>query len=163
MPTTRFHPGTTVRRRTAIIEFVQATTTKDSHKFVPPEERIATFDEDGTTWVEHPMYTEVVFSMDRFAELAENASGMERRRTRLNPIITRDREAMAKLTLEDMMKIVVVTHTGVSPQEFDKAVSDWIAKGKRSALASPVQRADLPAHARSHAVFAAQTDTKRTS
>ena len=44
---------------------------------MPPEERIATFDEDGTTWVEHPMYTEVVFSLDRVAELVPQASGME--------------------------------------------------------------------------------------
>ena len=49
----------------AVVEFVKATTTEGSPKFVAPEERIATFDEDGTTRVEHPMYTEVVFSLDR--------------------------------------------------------------------------------------------------
>src|SRR4051794_19881788 len=53
-----------------IVEFVRATTDKGSAKFVPGEERVATFDEDGTTWVEHPMYTEIVFSCDRLVQLA---------------------------------------------------------------------------------------------
>ena len=45
----------------AIVEFVQATTTQGSPKFVPPEERIATFDQDGTLWVEHPIYSQVMY------------------------------------------------------------------------------------------------------
>ena len=49
----------------AIIAFVQATTDQASPKFVPPAERIATFDQDGTLWVEHPMYTRVMFALDR--------------------------------------------------------------------------------------------------
>ena len=49
----------------AIIEFVQITTDKDSPKFVPREQRIAAFDQDGTLWVEHPMYTQVIYCLDR--------------------------------------------------------------------------------------------------
>jgi hypothetical protein len=49
----------------AIVEFVHATTDQASPKFVPPEERIAAFDQDGTLWVEHPMYTQVVYCLDR--------------------------------------------------------------------------------------------------
>ncbi len=49
----------------AILEFVRATTDKASPKFVPPEARIATFDQDGTTWVEQPMYTQVVYCLER--------------------------------------------------------------------------------------------------
>src|SRR5262245_39672156 len=49
----------------AIIEFVQGTTTNGGSKFVPPEDRIATFDQDGTLWVEHPMYTFVTYSLER--------------------------------------------------------------------------------------------------
>jgi hypothetical protein len=55
----------------AIIEFVQATTTQGSSKFVPPEARIATFDQDGTTWVEQPMYTQVMYCLERVAVLAK--------------------------------------------------------------------------------------------
>src|SRR6266481_4039925 len=49
----------------AIVEFVKATTTQGSPQFVPPEERIATFDQDGTLWVEHPMYTQVMYCLER--------------------------------------------------------------------------------------------------
>ena len=49
----------------AIVEFVKATTTQGSPQFVLPEERIATFDQDGTLWVEHPMYTQVVYCLER--------------------------------------------------------------------------------------------------
>ncbi len=49
----------------AIVDFVQATTDQASPKFVPPAERIATFDQDGTLWVEHPMYTQVMYCLER--------------------------------------------------------------------------------------------------
>src|SRR5678810_288384 len=53
----------------AIVDFVQATTTQGSPTFVPPAERIATFDNDGTLWVEHPMYTQVLYCLDRVPAL----------------------------------------------------------------------------------------------
>jgi hypothetical protein len=49
----------------AILDFVRVTTDRTSSKFVPPEQRIATFDQDGTLWVEHPMYTQVVYCLER--------------------------------------------------------------------------------------------------
>ena len=49
----------------AIVAFVQATTDQTSPKFVPPETRIAAFDQDGTLWVEHPMYTQVLYCLER--------------------------------------------------------------------------------------------------
>ena len=55
----------------AILEFVRATTDKASPKFVPPEQRIATFDQDGTLWVEHPMYTQVVYCLERVGVVAK--------------------------------------------------------------------------------------------
>ena len=55
----------------AIVHFVQATTTEGSPKFVPPAERIATFDQDGTLWVEHPMYAQVMYCLDRVPALVK--------------------------------------------------------------------------------------------
>ena len=55
----------------AIVEFVQATTTQGSPKFVPPAERIATFDQDGTLWVEHPMYAQVMYCLERVPAVVE--------------------------------------------------------------------------------------------
>jgi hypothetical protein len=54
----------------AIVDFVKTTTDKSNPKFVPPEDRIATFDQDGTTWVEHPIYSQVLFAFDRVGALA---------------------------------------------------------------------------------------------
>ena len=48
----------------AILEFVRSTTDKQNSKYVPPEQRIATFDQDGTLWVEHPVYTQVIYCLD---------------------------------------------------------------------------------------------------
>src|SRR5262249_34743466 len=55
----------------AIVRFVQATTVRSSPKFVSPEARIATFDQDGTLWVEHPMYSQVVYCLDRLPALVK--------------------------------------------------------------------------------------------
>ena len=55
----------------AIVEFVKATTDPGQPAFVPPEERIATFDQDGTLWVEHPMYSQVMYCLDRVPELVK--------------------------------------------------------------------------------------------
>ena len=54
----------------AIMGFVRATTDPASPDLVPPEARLATFDQDGTLWVEHPVYSQVVFALDRVVELA---------------------------------------------------------------------------------------------
>ncbi len=61
----------------AIIQFVQTVTEKSNPNYVAPEDRIATFDQDGTLWVEHPLYTQAIFELDRVKTLAHRASGME--------------------------------------------------------------------------------------
>ena len=58
------------RTKQSILEFVAAVTREGSPNFVPPSERIATFDNDGTLWVEHPMYTQLAFALDRVVALA---------------------------------------------------------------------------------------------
>jgi phosphoserine phosphatase len=113
----------------AILDFVKATTDKASPQYVPPGDRIATFDEDGTTWVEHPFYTEVVFSLDRVFELAGKHPEWKEKHP-FKAVIERDRGAMAKFTEKDLIEIVVATHTGVTTDEFDKAVKDWFARAK---------------------------------
>src|SRR5512134_1473966 len=80
----------------AIVEFVQTTTTNGSPKFVPPAERIATFDQDGTLWVEHPMYAQVVYCLDRVPAVVKakpELASVEPFKT----VLSGDREAMARL------------------------------------------------------------------
>ena len=97
----------------AIVEFVKTTTEKGSPKFVAPEERIATFDQDGTLWVEHPMYSFVMYALERVPELAKAKPELKNVEP-FKTVLSGNREAMAKLTLPDVEKIVAATFTGMS-------------------------------------------------
>src|SRR5438045_2200154 len=96
----------------AILEFVKATTTQGSPQFVPPEARIATFDQDGTLWVEHPMYTQIVYCLERVPALVKTRPELKNKEP-FNTVLSGNREAMAKLSQDDLMKILVVTLTGI--------------------------------------------------
>ncbi len=89
--------------KTAIIEFVKTTTDAGSPKFVPPEERIATFDQDGTTWVEQPVYTQVMYCLDRVPALAEKKPELKNIEP-FKTVLSGDREAIAKLPKEDLIE-----------------------------------------------------------
>ncbi len=113
----------------AVLEFVRATTTPGSPDFVPPEARIATFDQDGTTWVEKPMYTPVLFCLARLRQLA----GAHPELAATEPfksILSGDPEAMRKLTDEDFDKVSLATMTGVSVEELAEAVRSWLATAR---------------------------------
>jgi phosphoserine phosphatase len=92
----------------AILAFVRATTDQSSPKFAPPEARVATFDQDGTLWVEHPMYTQVVYSLERVKALAEKKPELKNVEP-FKTVLTGDREAIAKLTMQDLEKILAAT------------------------------------------------------
>ena len=84
----------------AIVEFVEAVTTEGGADFVPPEDRIATFDQDGTLWVEHPLYSQAMFALDRVGALApEHPEWKDQEPFKAVP--TGDRAAMAKFTEQD--------------------------------------------------------------
>ncbi len=113
----------------AIVEFVQATTTHGSPKFVPPAERIATFDQDGTLWVEHPMYSQVIYCLDRVPAVVKakpELANVEPFKT----VMSGNREAMAKLSMDDLIKIAAATLTGMSVETFKVDVTKWIAEAK---------------------------------
>jgi phosphoglycolate phosphatase-like HAD superfamily hydrolase len=113
----------------AIIKFVRDTTDKASAKFVPPEERIATFDQDGTLWVEHPMYTQVVYCLDRVHALAKTNPELKNVEP-FKTVLSGNREAMAKLTMKDLEKILTAALTGISVDEFQAEVKKWLATAK---------------------------------
>ena len=113
----------------AILEFVQATTTEGSPKFVPPAERVATFDQDGTLWVEHPMYTQVVYALDRVPALVKakpELKDVEPYKT----ILTGDHAAIAKLPMKDFYALLAAAFSGMSVDEFYSEVSKWFDTAK---------------------------------
>ena len=113
----------------AIIEFVQATTDKSNPKFVPPEARIATFDQDGTTWVEQPMYTQVMYCLERVAVLAREKPELKDAEP-FKTVLSGNREAMAKLSMKDLEKILAATLTGMTVEEFNAEVKKWLETAK---------------------------------
>jgi hypothetical protein len=113
----------------AIIEFVQVTTDKASPKFVPPEARIATFDQDGTTWVEQPMYTQVMYCLERVPSVVKAKPELKDVEP-FKTVLSGDRAAMAKLTMPDLMKILAATLTGMTVDEFNTEVKKWIETAK---------------------------------
>ncbi|MGO9533455.1 MAG: HAD family hydrolase [Syntrophobacteraceae bacterium] len=111
--------------RQAIVEFVQVATDKASPKFVPPEERIATFDQDGTLWVEHPMYTQVVYCLEQVPALAAKKPELKNMEP-FKTVLSGSREAIAKLSMEDLEKILATTLSGMTVDEFNAEVKKWI-------------------------------------
>jgi phosphoglycolate phosphatase-like HAD superfamily hydrolase len=121
----------------AIVAFVEKVTKEGSSDFIPPAERIATFDNDGTLWCEQPMYFQILFALDRVKALAPQHPEWK------------DKEPFASLLKGDLkgamaggekalMEIIAVTHSGMNTEEFQKIVKDWIATAKHSTTKRPL-------------------------
>jgi phosphoglycolate phosphatase-like HAD superfamily hydrolase len=113
----------------AIVAFVQATTDQSSPAFVPAAARIATFDQDGTLWVEHPMYSQVIYCLERVPAVVKakpELANVEPFKT----VLSGNREAMAKFSLEDLEKILAATLTGMSVDEFNAEAKRWLETAK---------------------------------
>jgi phosphoglycolate phosphatase-like HAD superfamily hydrolase len=113
----------------AIVDFVKTTTDKTSPKFVPPQARIATFDQDGTLWVEHPMYSFVMYALDRVPAVVKAKPDLKNVQA-FKIVLSGDREAMAKLTTPELLMIFAATFSGMSVDEFNNEVSKWLATAR---------------------------------
>jgi len=113
----------------AIVKFVEATTDASSAQFVPPAQRIATFDQDGTLWVEHPIYSQVLYCLDRVRTVAAQKPELGNAEP-FKTVLSSDREAIARLSKEDLGKILAATLTGMSVEEFQTEVQSWLATAR---------------------------------
>jgi phosphoglycolate phosphatase-like HAD superfamily hydrolase len=113
----------------AILAFVKEVIDKSDPKYVAPEERIATFDQDGTLWVEHPMYTQAMYCLERVPTLVEKKPELKKVEP-FTTVLSGNREAMAKLTMKDLEKILAATLTGMSVDEFSAEAKKWLATAK---------------------------------
>ena len=89
---------------------------------MPLAERIATFDQDGTLWVEHPIYSQVVYCFDRVPAVVKAKPGLANEEP-FKTVLSGNREAIAKLTMEDLIKIVAATQTGMDVDAFRDEVA----------------------------------------
>ena len=113
----------------AIVEMVRATSDQANPRFVRPEERIATFDQDGTLWVSHPIYTQIAYCLDRVPVLVKakpELAGVEPFKT----VMSGNREAIAKLPKPELEKILAATLTGMSVETFTAEVKRWLATAR---------------------------------
>jgi phosphoserine phosphatase len=120
----------------AILSFVQKVTDKSGPAYVPPEDRIATFDQDGTLWVEHPLYTQAMFALDRVRALAPGHPEWKNKQP-FKAVLKNDREAMAKFTEGDWAQIIGATHTGMTTEAFLKIVQEWLAQARHPRFQRP--------------------------
>jgi haloacid dehalogenase-like hydrolase len=120
----------------SILDFVAAVTREGSPDFVPPAERIATFDNDGTLWVEHPMYTQLTFVLDRVKVLAPQHP--EWRDTQpFKAALEGDMKTLAATGEHGLMVLLMATHSGMTTNEFQKIVVDWIATARDPRFKQP--------------------------
>ena len=113
----------------AILKFVRATTDSASPDFVPPEERVAEFDHDGTLWVEHPVYTQVVYCLDHAGELVRVKPELKDREP-FKTVLSGNREALAKLSMGESFEIVLAAQSGMTVEGFRDDVQKWLAAAR---------------------------------
>jgi len=113
----------------SILDFVAAVTGEGSPDFVPPAERIATFDNDGTLWVEHPMYTQLVFVLDRVKALAPQHPEWKHTQP-FKAALEGDMKTLTASGEHGLLTLVLATHSGMTVNEFEKIVLDWIATAR---------------------------------
>jgi phosphoglycolate phosphatase-like HAD superfamily hydrolase len=120
----------------AVVHFVERVTKEGSPDFVKPEDRIATFDNDGTLWVEQPIYTQVTFAIDEVVAMAPQHPEW-REEEPFKSILAHDREAMLRFSIQDFEKVVAVTHSGMTVQQFPEMVKKWLAEAKHPRFKRP--------------------------
>ncbi len=120
----------------AIVDFVAAVSTSGSTDYVSPENRIATFDNDGTLWPEQPMYTQLAFALDRVKAMAPLRPEWKDKQP-FKAVIEGDLKALADAGEHGLLELVMATHTGMTTDEFAKIVTDWLATAKHPKFKKP--------------------------
>jgi len=120
----------------AITEFVARVTQQGGPEFVPPNERIATFDNDGTLWVEHPMYVQQAFALDRVKAMAPLHPEWQSTQP-FKAVLEGDMKTLGAAGERGMAELVMVTHAGMTTGEFQKLVTDWLATARHPRFQRP--------------------------
>jgi len=120
----------------AITDFVARVTRQGGPDFVPPAERIATFDNDGTLWVEHPMYVQLAFTLDRVKEMAPQHPEWKDTQP-FKAVLEEDMKTLAASGEHGMAELVMATHAGMTNEEFQKIVTDWLAAARHPRFKRP--------------------------
>ncbi|MBY5816107.1 haloacid dehalogenase-like hydrolase [Rhizobium leguminosarum] len=115
--------------KAAIVSFVDKVTGQGSPEFVPEPERIAVFDNDGTLWVEHPIYTQLAFALDRVKLLAPQHPEWKETQP-FKAVLEGDMTALAASGEKGLVELIMTTHAGMTSSDFHKVVTDWLATAR---------------------------------
>jgi phosphoglycolate phosphatase-like HAD superfamily hydrolase len=109
----------------AIVAFVDKVTKEGGPDFVPPEERIATFDNDGTLWCEQPMYFQMIFAFDRIKAISKDHPEWKDTEP-YKFVLAGDLQKFGATGQKGLLDVMAATHTGMSVEEFHAIVTDWM-------------------------------------
>ncbi len=120
----------------SIVRFVAAVTDKGGPSFVPPAARIAVFDNDGTLWCEQPAYPQFIFGMDRAKTLAPRHPEWKDREP-FKSALAGNLEGVLASGVHGLIELTAATHGGMTADEFDRIVRDWLATAKHPRFHRP--------------------------
>jgi len=110
----------------SIMTFVQGVADPTGKDYMPPDERIAVFDNDGTLWSEKPAYFQLLFAIDRVKALAPQHPEWKTTQP-FKAALEGDMEALAASGEQGLLELIMASHAGITPEEFKKIVTDWLA------------------------------------
>ena len=113
----------------SILKFVAKVTREGSPDFVPPAERVAVFDNDGTLWAEQPMYFQLIFAVDRVKELAPQHPEWKTQEP-FASLLRGDVKSALAGGEKAIAEIMMSTHAGITTEEFERIVKNWIATAR---------------------------------
>jgi len=122
--------------KTSITDFVARVTAQGGPDFVPPDQRIAVFDNDGTLWIEQPMYVQLAFILDRVKALAPQNPAWKTKQP-FKAVLDGDMKAMAASGEKGLVELMAVTHAGMTVDEFAKIVAGWLATARHPKFNKP--------------------------
>jgi phosphoglycolate phosphatase-like HAD superfamily hydrolase len=116
-----------------IVAFVRAVSNEKDKDYVPPAERIAVFDNDGTLWGEHPMYYQLAFALDRVKQLAPKHPEWNQREP-FRSALAGDLEGVAATGEKGLVELIAASHAGITTEEFEAIVRDWLSSARHPTL-----------------------------
>jgi phosphoglycolate phosphatase-like HAD superfamily hydrolase len=122
--------------KSAILDFVRRVTMEGGPAFVPPAERIAAFDNDGTLWTEQPIYVQLAFALDRVRALAPGHPEWKDRQP-FKAVLEHDTKALLGAGERGLLELLAATHAGMTTEEFTRTVQDWMAQARHPRFQRP--------------------------
>lgn len=122
--------------KSAIVDFVTTVISPKDSNYLPPEERIAVFDNDGTLWSEQPVYFQLIFAMDRIKEMAP-AHPEWKETSPYKEVLAGDLKGIVSSGKDALIELIMTTHAGITTDQFTSSVNQWLQTARHPTLNKP--------------------------